>query len=76
MNQELEQFMTVELDSFAKWEIEQQPDAMLMHNIRCMENVLDNPGQFPNARVEQLNARWVYSVAIAVSRALPEILKP
>ena len=52
------------------YEIQIMPDDMLIHNIKCAENVLGNPKQFPKANIFALEERWKMMVAEAVGRAL------
>ena len=64
------------LDSFEIYEIQTMPDEMLVHNIRCLENILGNPAKFPDADMARCHARWVEMVAQGASRALTELLTP
>lgn len=58
------------------YEIQSCSDAMLLHNIRCAENVLGNPAKFPKADMAALQERWAVMVAEATGRALVEVTLP
>jgi hypothetical protein len=56
-------------------EIDRLTDAQLMHNIRCAENVLAHPEDFPHADLERTREHWLELCVAGVGRALPELMQ-